>query len=82
MGARGWPRATLGGLKGWPSHPKPALFSSSFFFFLFFLFFKKISLFIYFLINLYYFIKMCMSVPHVANKMATRGTDVVFDKIS
>jgi len=25
---------------------------------------------------------MCMSVPHVANKMATRGTDVVFDKIS
>jgi hypothetical protein len=49
---------------------------------LFFLFFKKISLFIYFLINLYYFIKMCMSVPHVANKMATRGTDVVFDKIS
>jgi hypothetical protein len=43
-----------------------------------FFFLKKkliiiISVFIYFLINLYYFIKMCMSAPRVANKMATRG---------
>jgi hypothetical protein len=48
--------------------------------FFFFSLKKNVYLFI-FLINLYYFIKMCMSVPRVANKMATRGADVVFDGI-
>jgi len=37
-------------------------------------FFKKISILIY-------FIKMDMSMPRVANKMATRGADVAFDEI-
>jgi hypothetical protein len=62
-------------LWGWLPPPCP-IFSFSFFFFL-----KKISIFIYFLINLYYFIKMCMSAPRVVNKMATCGADVVFDGI-
>jgi hypothetical protein len=42
--------------------------------FFFLNFFKKISIFIY-------FIKMDMSVPCVAIKMATRGADVAFDGI-
>jgi len=46
-----------------------------------FIFLKKISIFIYFLINLYYFIKMDMSAPRVANKMVTHGVDVAFDGI-
>jgi hypothetical protein len=50
---RGGPMATPGQC-GWPNHPKHALFSFSFLFF----FLKKISLFIYFLINLYFFIKI------------------------
>jgi len=49
--------------------------------FLKFFFKKKISIFIYFLINFYYFIKMDMSAPRVANKMAARGPDVAFDGI-
>jgi hypothetical protein len=52
------------GLWGWGWLPLPCPIFFSFFFL------KKISIFIYFLINLYYFIKMCMSAPRVANKMA------------
>jgi hypothetical protein len=77
--ARKWPG-------GGPATPLPP-FSSFFFIYLFefefkFKFFsKKISIFIYFLIDLYYFIKMDMSASRVANKMATRGADVTFDEI-
>jgi hypothetical protein len=41
---------------GWLGHPLAPIFVFCFFFFNFF--FKKISIFIYFLINLYYFIKI------------------------
>jgi hypothetical protein len=77
-GVTGPPPANGGGMRATPLPP--------FFFFLFcflflIFFFKKISIFIYFLINLYYFIKMDMSAPRVANKRATRGADVAFDRI-
>jgi hypothetical protein len=65
------------GLWGWPGPPPCHLFPFFVFFFEFEFefFFKKISIFIYFLINLYYFIKMDMSAPSVANKMATPGPE-------
>jgi len=71
MAGLGWPCATPGGLWAWrtatpsgrgvpplwewPSHPLAPIFLFSFFFDFFF---KKISIFIYFLINLYYFINI------------------------
>jgi hypothetical protein len=78
--AAGGVRPPLAASGGGPATPLPPF---SFFCFLNFNFnfLKNISIFIYFLINLYYFIKMDMSTPRVANKMATRGADVAFDEI-
>jgi hypothetical protein len=61
--------------------PLPHFFFSFFFFLSFFFFKKRKYIYLFFLINLYYFIKMCMSEPRVANKMATRGADVAFEEI-
>jgi hypothetical protein len=77
----GTPRSTRGGPNGLGVAGPCHLFPFFFEIFLKFFFKKKISIFIYFLINFYYFIKMDMSAPRVANKMATRGTDVAFDGI-
>jgi hypothetical protein len=63
------------------ARPLPCHLFPFFVFFFNFNFFKKISIFIYFLIILYYFIKIDISAPRVVNKMATCGADVAFDGI-